>query len=66
MKEKKPPKEKPIPKLCACGSRGIIVELRGKKMVSCPNPEKCCGNYRTVWFSNKDQAVENWNSKIMK
>lgn len=60
-KEKQPPKEKPIPKRCLCGSVGIVVKVKGKKMVSCPDPVNCRGNFRTQWFSSEEQAVSAWN-----
>ena len=61
-KEKKPPKEKPTPKRCLCGSVGIVVKMRGKKMVSCPDPLNCPGNFRTPWMSSEDDAIITWNN----
>ena len=57
-------KEKPTPVRCACGSEAVIVVFRGKKMVSCPNPERCKGNFRTQWRGHKDEAIAEWNGII--
>lgn len=54
-------KEKPTPKACRCGKLGILVVCRGKKMVSCPNPCSCDGNFRTTWRSNAEDAILEWN-----
>ena len=57
-------KEKPAPARCACGSEAVIVVFRGKKMISCPNPERCVGNFRTQWKSSTVAAISEWNGVI--
>lgn len=41
-----------------------VVRNRGKKLLSCPNPVKCSGNYCTVWHPNEEAAVIQWNTLI--
>lgn len=62
MKETK--KEKPVPRLCLCGKNAVIVSFKGKKAVSCPNPERCAENLKTEWYSHEQQAVAAWNAQI--
>lgn len=57
-------KADPIPRSCVCGSNGILVTFRGKKMMSCPNPERCVANLRTERKSNKNQAIAQWNALV--
>ena len=57
-------KEKSTPKKCVCGGKAVPVTFRGKKMVSCPNPEKCQGNLRTRWHRSIDEAVLEWNGLV--
>lgn len=57
-------KDKPTPVRCVCGREAAVLVFRGKKMISCPNPEKCVGNFRTLWKSHKEEAVAEWNSII--
>ena len=58
--------KKDIPKNCRCGKQGIVVYCRGnKKMVSCPDPLNCPGNYRTIWCSSVQQAIRLWNDDIL-
>ena len=61
VKEKK---QDEAPVLCACGSEAVIVVYHGKKMVSCPNPEKCIGNLRTQWYGSKKEAIAVWNTTV--
>lgn len=61
---KKATKEKPVPAACICGGAAVIVKARGGKMVSCPNPEKCRGNLRTLWRSTLDEAITDWNTQV--
>ena len=56
--------KKPSPKRCVCGSDAITVRFRGKKMVSCPNPERCIGNLRTRWYGQELSAVLEWNNLV--
>ena len=62
--EKGKKKEKPTPKLCACGEVAAVVRTRAGKMISCPDPMSCCGNFRTTWRKSEDQAIAEWNSLI--
>ena len=57
-------KEKPTPVRCVCGGEAATVIFRGKKMVSCPNPEKCEGNLRTQWRGRMEEAIDDWNGMI--
>ena len=57
-------KEKPIPKRCVCGLAAAIVNQRGKKMVTCPNPERCQGNLRTMWHGHELSAIAEWDSLV--
>ena len=56
-------KEKQTPLNCVCGCPAVIVKARGRggKMISCPNPEKCAGNIRTMWHDRLDEAIAEWN-----
>lgn len=59
--------EKPEPKLCKCRQHPIITKRRGGgTMISCPEPLKCDGNFRTPWFPSEEQAVIYWNGMDMK
>lgn len=62
MREAK--KEKPVPRLCLCGKNAAIVSFKGKKAVSCPNPERCMENLKTEWYSHEQQAIAAWNALI--
>ena len=57
-------KEKPTPIPCVCGKRGIIVKTRSGRMISCPNPEKCPTNLRTMWHSSEESAIVEWNGMV--
>lgn len=57
-------KEKPTPHLCVCGNEPAVVRFRGKKAISCPNPERCAGNLRTQWHGSEEMAVVEWNSVV--
>lgn len=57
-------KEKPVPVCCICGKQGVTVRSRAKKMVSCPDPVNCVGNFRTKWNSSEDAAIVEWNTLI--
>lgn len=57
-------KEKPVPRLCLCGKSAVIIRFKGKKSVSCPNPEKCTENLKTLWYSHEEQAIVAWNALI--
>ena len=68
MKDKKPntpqkkeKQEKPVPKKCVCGAMPISVTKRGGLMLSCPNPVKCPGNFRTRWVKGELTAITEWN-----
>lgn len=61
---KKEKTEKPKPKHCKCGAPGVVVHVRGKKMVSCGNPERCFGNFRTGWRKTADEAIAEWNALV--
>lgn len=65
-KKSETPEEKPTPKRCACGELGIVVKKRGGAMVSCPNPARCSGNYRTTWRKSEAEAVAEWNTMELK
>ena len=60
-KEKK--KQSPLP--CVCGLAAATVCFKGKKMVSCPNPERCSLGPRTEWYKTTDAATERWNRIII-
>lgn len=62
MKEDK--KEKPTPVHCLCGKRAVIVKNKAKKMISCPDPENCCGNFRTMWHGHEESAIAEWDNLI--
>lgn len=55
---------KPVPVPCICGAPPAIVRNWGKKLLSCPNPVKCSGNYCTGWYPNEEAAVIQWNTLI--
>lgn len=57
-------KEKPSPKRRVCGLDAISVRFHGKKMISCPNPERCIGNLRTQWHGQELAAISEWNSLV--
>ena len=57
-------KEKSVPLRCACGAEACVVKVKGKKMVSCPNPERCVGNLRTTWNRSEDEAIAEWNNIV--
>lgn len=59
-----PKKEKPIPRKCVCGRGGILVKSRAGKMVSCPNPERCRANLRTMWHRHEESAIVEWNNLV--
>lgn len=61
MKEKK---DKPMPVRCACGREAAVLVFRGKKMISCPDPENCVGNFRTLWKGRKEEAIAEWDNMI--
>ena len=64
--KKKEPKPKPTPRSCFCGKLGILVSARGRgKMISCPDPMNCAGNFRTPWFRSELQAINYWNDVII-
>lgn len=65
-KKSETPEEKLTPKRCACGELGIVVKKRGGVMVSCPNPARCFGNYRTTWRKSEAEAVAEWNTMELK
>ena len=66
-KPKKEPKEKPTPLRCPCGKLGALVSARGcGKMITCPEPMACVGNYRTPWFKTELQAINYWNDVTIK
>lgn len=65
MQEKEKKKaDKPVPRPCVCKKEPVIVRMRGKKMLSCPNPLKCKGNLRSAWFKDIDAAVVDWNNNV--
>lgn len=64
MKKAESKKEKPTPKKCVCGVAAITVTYKGKKMVSCANPEQCQGNLRTQWRRTTDEAIAEWNNLV--
>ena len=55
---------KPVPLRCVCGCDACVVKVRGKKMVSCPDPERCVGNLRTTWNRSEEGAIEEWNNVV--
>lgn len=63
MAEKKK-KEKECPLPCLCGKPAATVWYAGKKMVSCPNPEKCRLGERTTWHKLYCDAIHEWNGII--
>ena len=64
MKKDAKKEQKPIPKRCVCGSKAITVKVRGKKMVSCPDPMNCRANLRTTWKSAEEAAIVEWNGIV--
>lgn len=62
-KKEKPAPITPVP--CICGREAVIVKMRLKKMVSCPDPLNCCCNPRTMWQKAEDVAVAEWNTLIL-
>ena len=54
--------EKPKLRRCACGRQPILVSIRGGRMLSCPDPVSCPGNFRTMWQKTEAQATEEWNA----
>lgn len=66
-KPKKEPEQKPTPRRCPCGKLCVLVSARGcGKMITCPNPMACVGNYRTPWFKTELQAINYWNDVTIK
>jgi hypothetical protein len=62
---KKCEKEIEVPVVCICGCRPVIVmDRQRKRIVSCPDPERCVGNFYTSKHRNEDAAVREWNSLI--
>lgn len=57
-------KDKPHLKRCVCGRNAIDIRFKGKKMISCPNPEKCIGNLRTQWHGRMDDAIAEWDNLV--
>lgn len=57
-------KEKPTPNRCVCGCAAVLVKAKGKKMVSCPNPERCKRNLRTRWHGHEVSAITEWNTLV--
>lgn len=55
---------KPTLSRCVCGRQAIDVRHKGKKMISCPNPEKCIGNLRTQWHGRMDDAIREWEKLV--
>ena len=43
---------------------GRSSKIQIKKMISCPDPENCVGNFRTAWHSSEDAAIVEWNTLI--
>lgn len=64
MDKKTEKKEKPTPKRCACGAIAISVKTKHGKLITCPNPTNCVGNFRTTWKRSEDQAIAEWNNLI--
>lgn len=64
VKEKTAPREKTEPVRCVCGAPPAVVRNRGKKLLSCPNPLRCKGNFCTIWHPNEEAAVAQWNALI--
>lgn len=63
MPKKEKPK-KPVPVPCVCGRGGIVVKTRAGKMITCPAPTVCEANLRTLWRSNEEAAIIEWNQMI--
>ena len=57
-------KEKPVPQKCICGREAITVKKGSKKMVTCPDPLNCVGNFRTTWNGSAESAITEWNGLI--
>ena len=49
---------------CMCSKRGILVRSGARKMVSCPDPMNCSGNFRTTWRAKEEEAIDEWNALI--
>lgn len=64
MKTNKTKKRKETPKNCVCGKPAVVVETRGGKMITCPNPMNCLGNIRTRWNRHEATAIAEWNNLI--
>lgn len=56
--------EKPVPKPCVCGGGAVMVKARAGKMFTCPNPERCEAGPRTMWRSNEEAAILEWNRLV--
>lgn len=63
-KKEKEEKKKESPLPCVCGNPGVTVCYKGKKMVSCPNPERCELGARTRWHKLQCDAIDEWNAII--
>ena len=50
--------------MCVCGKAAVVVRHRGKKMISCPDPVRCRGNLRTLWYGSEEAAVAAWNRMV--
>lgn len=61
MKESK---KEIVPVWCVCGKDACVVKMKGLKMVSCPNPERCRGNIRSTWNRNEEAAIVEWNNLV--
>lgn len=57
-------KEKLTPVRCVCSAPPVIVQNRGRKLISCPNPMRCTANLRTCWHGNEEAAIVEWNALV--
>lgn len=62
MSQDKPKKEKETPLPCICGGVPCTVKHGRRHMISCPNSTTCA--MRSLWFSNEQLAVNDWNNTI--
>lgn len=64
MKKAEEKMPKPTLSRCVCGRQAIDIRFRGKKMISCPNPENCIGNLRTQWHGRLEDAISEWDNIV--
>ncbi len=50
---------------CVCGGTPVVIRQRQKKMISCPNPDRCYCGCRTGWESSEQLAAGKWETEVL-